>query len=324
VSEIKTIAQTIDLSVGYSKAGKVLCLFEKLNLTLAAGELVCFMGPNGIGKSSLIRTLAGLQKPLDGNIHIPKEKAVALVLTDKITANHMSVYDLISYGRYPYLNWNISLSEKDHALINEAIALVHIEPLINKRLYELSDGQLQMAMIAKALTQNTPILLLDEPTSHLDLNNRVEIMNTLRELSRTAGKAILVATHELDLALQTADLIWLATHDKKIKVAIPEDLVLDGSFDQVFQFKGFDLKTGKMHHKPYRNIAVSLTGEGHEYLWTKNALERAGYQLEKKSPIGIIIKTAAGSLSWEINSERINNEFTSLAGLLDSLKSLYH
>jgi len=324
VSEIKTIAQTIDLSVGYSKAGKVLCLFEKLNLTLAAGELVCFMGPNGIGKSSLIRTLAGLQKPLDGNIHIPKEKAVALVLTDKITANHMSVYDLISYGRYPYLNWNISLSEKDHALINEAIALVHIEPLINKRLYELSDGQLQMAMIAKALTQDTPILLLDEPTSHLDLNNRVEIMNTLRELSRTAGKAILVATHELDLALQTADLIWLATHDKKIKVGIPEDLVLDGSFDQVFQFKGFDLKTGKMHHKPYRNIAVSLTGEGHEYLWTKNALERAGYQLEKKSPIGIIIKTAAGSLSWEINSERINNEFTSLAGLLDSLKSLYH
>ncbi len=324
MSEIKTIAQTIDLSIGYSKAGKVLCLFEKLNLTLAAGELVCFMGPNGIGKSSLIRTLAGLQKPLDGNIHIPKEKAVALVLTDKITANHMSVYDLISYGRYPYLNWNISLSEKDHALINEAIALVHIEPLINKRLYELSDGQLQMAMIAKALTQDTPILLLDEPTSHLDLNNRVEIMNTLRELSRTAGKAILVATHELDLALQTADLIWLATHDKKIKVGIPEDLVLDGSFDQVFQFKGFDLKTGKMHHKPYRNIAVSLTGEGHEYLWTKNALERAGYQLEKKSPIGIIIKTAAGSLSWEINSERINNEFTSLAGLLDSLKSLYH
>jgi len=324
VSEIKTIAQTIDLSIGYSQAGKVLCLFDKLNITLAAGELVCFMGPNGIGKTSLIRTLAGLQKPLGGNIHIPKEKAVALVLTDKITATHMSVYDLISYGRYPYLNWNISLSEKDQALINKSIALVHIEPLVNKKLYELSDGQLQMAMIAKALTQDTPILFLDEPTAHLDLNNRVEIMNTLRELSRTAGKAILVATHELDLALQTADRIWLATHDKKIKVGIPEDLVLDGSFDQVFQFKGFDLKTGKMHHKPYRNIAVNLTGEGHEYLWTKNALERAGYQLEKKSPIGIIIKAAAGSLTWEINSEGINKEFNSLAGLLDSLQSLRH
>jgi len=322
VSEIKTIAQTIDLSVGYSKAGKVLCLFEKLNLTLAAGELVCFMGPNGIGKSSLIRTLAGLQKPLDGNIHIPKEKAVALVLTDKITANHMSVYDLISYGRYPYLNWNISLSEKDHALINEAIALVHIEPLINKRLYELSDGQLQMAMIAKALTQDTTILFLDEPTSHLDLNNRVEIMNTLRELSRTAGKAILVATHELDLALQTADRIWLATHDKKIKEGIPEDLVLDGSFDQVFQFKGFDLKTGKVHHKAYRNISVNLSGEGHEYLWTKNALERAGYEIGKNSQIRIHIKTSGSSTSWSVTSESINQEYNSLAGLLYSLQSI--
>jgi len=322
VSEIKTIAQTIDLSIGYQESGKALCLFEKLNISLAAGELVCFMGPNGIGKSSLIRTLAGLQKPLGGNILIPEGKAVALVLTDKITTTHMSVYDLISYGRYPYLNWNISLSEKDHALINESIALVHIEPLVNKRLFELSDGQLQMAMIAKALTQDTPILFLDEPTSHLDLNNRVEIMNTLRELSRTAGKAILVATHELDLALQTADRIWLATHDKKIKVGIPEDLVLDGSFDQVFQFKGFDLKTGKMHHKPYRNMSVNLTGEGHEYLWTKNALERAGYQLEKKSPIDIIINPVAGGLTWRINSAGINKEFNSLASLLDSLKSI--
>jgi iron complex transport system ATP-binding protein len=243
------------------------------------------------------------------------------VLTDKITATHMSVYDLISYGRYPYLNWNISLSEKDHALIKEAIALVHIEPLINKRLYELSDGQLQMAMIAKALTQDTPILFLDEPTAHLDLNNRVEIMNTLRELSRTAGKAILVATHELDLALQTADRIWLATHDKKIKEGIPEDLVLDGSFDQVFQFKGFDLKTGKVHHKPYRNISVNLSGEGHEYLWTKNALERAGYEIGKNSEISINIKASAGSTSWSVTSESINQEYNSLAGLLNSLQS---
>lgn len=320
MSDNKTIAQTFDLSVGYTQDGKDLCLFENLNITLAAGELVCFMGPNGIGKTSLIRTLAGLQKSLGGKIEIPKEKAFALVLTDKITATHMSVYDLISYGRYPYLNWNISLSEKDHALINEAIALVHIEPLINKRLYELSDGQLQMAMIAKALTQDTPILFLDEPTSHLDLNNRVEIMNTLRELSRTAGKAILVATHELDLALQTADRIWLATHDKKIKEGIPEDLVLDGSFDQVFQFKGFDLKTGKVYHKPYRNISVDLSGEGHEYLWTKNALERAGYEIGKNSEISINIKASAGSTSWSVTSESINQEYNSLAGLLNSLQ----
>lgn len=320
MSENKSIVRTNELSIGYNQDGKVLCLFEKLNITLQEGELVCFMGPNGIGKSSLIRTLAGLQKPLGGTMQIPKEQAIALVLTDKITASHMSVYDLISYGRYPYLNWNISLSEKDHALIQEAIDLVHIQPLINKRLYELSDGQLQMAMIAKALTQDTPVLFLDEPTAHLDLNNRVEIMNTLRELSRTAGKAILVATHELDLALQTVDRIWLATHEKKIKEGIPEDLVLDGSFDQVFQFKGFDLKTGKVYHKPYRNITVSLTGEGHEYLWTKNALERAGYQVEKKSPITITVITSINNITWTLVSEKVNEVFTSLAQLLGHLK----
>lgn len=321
MSENKTIVKTTDLSIGYDQDGKVLCLFENLNINLAPGELVCFMGSNGIGKSSLIRTLAKLQKPLSGKVNIPKEQSVALVLTDKITATHMNVYDLISYGRYPYLNWDITLSEKDYALINEAIALVHIEPFVNKRLYELSDGQLQMAMIAKALAQGTPVLFLDEPTAHLDLNNRVEIMNTLRELSRTEGKTILVATHELDLALQTADRIWLATHDKKIKEGIPEDLVLDGSFDQVFQFKGFDLKTGKVHHKPYRNISVNLTGEGHEYLWTKNALERAGYEIGKNSQIRINTKASGSSTSWSITSESINQEYNSLAGLLNSLQS---
>jgi iron complex transport system ATP-binding protein len=235
---------------------------------------------------------------LGGSIQIPADQAVAMVLTDKITATHMTVYDLISFGRYPYLSWNISLSERDHTLIKQAIAIVHIESLVDKRLYELSDGQLQMVMIAKALAQDTAVLLLDEPTAHLDLNNRVEIMNTLRELSRTAGKAILVATHELDLALQTADRIWLATRDKKIKTGVPEDLVLDGSFDKVFQFKGFDLKTGKVHHQPYRNLSVNLKGEGHEYLWTKNALERSGFETGESSVISVDIKADPNSINW--------------------------
>lgn len=321
MSESTIIVQTNDLAVGYHQNGKILYLFENLNISLATGKLVCFMGPNGIGKSSLIRTMAGLQKPLSGSITIPSRQAVALVLTDKITAAHMKVYDLISYGRYPYLNWNIDLTEKDHAFINEAIAITHIESLIDKRLYELSDGQLQMAMIAKALAQDTPILFLDEPTAHLDLNNRVDIMNTLRNLSRSAGKTILVATHELDLALQTADRIWLATHDKKIKEGIPEDLVLDGSFDQVFQFKGFDLKTGKVQHHAHRHVSVTLKGAGHECLWTKNALERSGYKIEN-SPIIVDVKSEESKTSWVLSMTGTNITCHSLSELLQQLSHI--
>lgn len=283
----QSILSTKNLSVGYASEKHNHTLFDSLNLDLKQGQLVCFMGPNGIGKSTLIRTLAKLHDPLSGEIKINgldegkknTPTKLSVVLTDKISAMNMTVQELIAFGRYPYLEWNIKLSPEDIETINQAIKLTNIQHLGSKKLYELSDGQLQMTMIARALTQNTPIILLDEPTAHLDLNNRVEIMNLLRNLARNEGKAILVSTHELDLALQTADLIWLAGADKKIRSGIPEDLVLNGSFDEIFRFKGFDLKTGKVFHESFRKIAVQLSGEGYEYLWTKNALERTGYTI---------------------------------------------
>ena len=272
------------------------------------------MGPNGAGKSTLIRTLARLQKPLAGTLSDTTEKSIALVLTDRITSISMSVYELITFGRYPYLGWNITLSPEDKQIVDEAIRDVRIQHLVDKKINELSDGQLQMAMIARALAQRTPILLLDEPTAHLDLNNRLEIMNLLRTLARTQHKAILVATHELDLALQTADLIWLATPEKKIKIGIPEDLVLDGSLDEVFQFKGFDLKTGKINHEPHQGISIALVGSGHELLWTKNALERNGFEISENGKIKVIIESDK-SLVWKIGDK----EFHSLKELLGVL-----
>jgi iron complex transport system ATP-binding protein len=307
--------ETTKLSTGYVVKGKRQILFEDLELKLNAGELVCFMGPNGIGKSTLIRILAGLQKPLSGEIKGVDSKSVGLVLTDRSTATNMTVEELITYGRYPYLDWNISLSDEDKKIIEDSINQVHIQHLKEKKLYELSDGQMQMAMIARALAQQTPVLLLDEPTAHLDLNNRVEIMNLLRSLSRNAGKAILVATHELDLALQTADLIWLATPEKKIKIGMPEDLVLDGSFDDVFQFKGFDLKTGKVQHETHRGISVQLIGEGPEFFWTKNALERSGYSVVEKSTLIVSIHKDE-KLFWKLGEKH----YQSLSQLLCELE----
>ncbi len=321
MSESKTIALTTkELVVGYKQNNQEFPLFEKLNLSLRSGELVCFMGSNGVGKTTLIKTITGLHKPISGSVEI-NNQSIAVVLTDRITSALMTVYDLVTYGRYPYLDWSVSLSDFDHELIEKAIRQVHIEALTDKRLVELSDGQLQMVMIAKALAQNTSILFLDEPTAHLDLNNRVEIMNILRSLSRTERKTILIATHELDLALQTADRIWLATPDRKILEGIPEDLVLDSTFDTVFQFKGFDLKTGKVSHEPYRGIEINLHGNGYEYLWTKNALERSGYKINSSSKIKITISQKENKTAWSLLSEDSIEVFFSLEKLLHSLEN---
>ena len=305
-----------NLTVGYSADHKNI-LFENLEIKLRAGELVCFMGSNGVGKSTLIRTLAGLHPPISPINKIEVDpKHIAVVLTDRVNAVNMTVEELVTYGRYPYLDWNIQLNDRDQEVIERAIDLTHIQHLRSKKIYELSDGQLQMSLIARALAQDTPIILLDEPTAHLDLNNRVEIMNLLRNLSRKENKAILVATHELDLALQTADVIWLANRNKKIITGIPEDLVLNGSFDETFQFKGFDLKTGKVFHEAWRNKSVRLIGEGHEYLWTKNALERNGYSVAETATTKIKIEKSNESLTWVID------DYKNCSGIKDLLYNL--
>ena len=316
-----SLLQIQNLSVGYSSKENSNSLFDHLDLNLTASELVCFMGPNGIGKSTLIRTLAGLQKPLSGAISTKKK--IAVVLTDRIHTYNMTVRDLVTFGRYPYLNWNIKLNQEDYSIIDRSLAQVHLEHLADKNIEELSDGQLQMTMIARALAQETEILLLDEPTAHLDLNNRVEIMNLLRHLARTTNKAILIATHELDLALQTAEKIWLATSNKKILTGLPEDLVLDGSFDEVFKLKGFDLKTGKMSHEAHRKISVQLIGEGHEYLWTKNALERSGYEIATDSQIKITLIKEGNKTVWKLPSTDLNRSYDTLNKVIIELKNLY-
>jgi iron complex transport system ATP-binding protein len=314
-----------DLTVGYGSH----ILFEKLALELCQEELVCFMGPNGAGKSTLIRTIGGLQKPISGHVtisahreknHDEFSKKIALVLTDQVRDVNMTVFEMVSFGRYPYLNWDIRLSRGDEDIILQAIRQVNIEHLKDQKVHQLSDGQLQMTMIARALAQDTPIIILDEPTAHLDLNNRVEIMKLLRHLAKAMKKAILLATHELDLALQTADLIWLTDKSKNIITGIPEDLVLNGAFDQTFLFKGFDLKTGKVQHEIFQKLQIHLSGNGYPYLWTKNALERNGFHIaEKKQGVGVEVISEGHILLWRTSE---GHNFASIKDLLAHLCQL--
>ena len=314
------------LRLGYSGTEKDI-LFRDIDVSLEGGRLVCFMGANGIGKSTLLRTLAGLQKPLAGSItypakekEMPLEKWISLVLTDKVTAPNMTVRELVSLGRYPYLSWGLELSATDATIIDEAIRATRIEQLIDNKVDELSDGQRQLAMIARALAQHTPVILLDEPTAHLDLNNRVEIMRLLRTVARTMKKAILVATHELDLALQTADLLWVATAQKTIAVGMPEDLVLNGTLDEIFNLKGFDLKTGKVNHEPHKDVKVNLTGSGYEFLWTKNALEREGYSIDSNATITIEVNNDSKKIEWTIATANLKKMVFSISQLLAELR----
>ncbi len=303
--------KTERLSIGYKRKGFEHVLFDGVNLHLNSGELVCLMGPNGIGKSTLMRTLAGLQPALGGYCTPLNEKTMALVLTERVNAGNMTAWELVGFGRYPYLNWVARLTAEDKKKVDHALGLVGIADLANKNISELSDGQMQMVMIARALAQETPTLLLDEPTAHLDLNNRLAVMKLLQQLARKTQKAILVATHELDLALQLADVIWLATNDKKILTGMPEDLVLSGAFDEVFQLKGFDLKTGKVFQEPFRNRTVKLEGTGPIYLWTKNALERNGFTISDTAALKIVVSEQR----WKLNEK----EFTTISGLLTRL-----
>jgi iron complex transport system ATP-binding protein len=318
---------TKNLAVGYVHKRAENRLFENLDLTLRGGELVCFMGPNGAGKSSLLRTLAGLHQPLSGKVElIPTDskhnsaQLISVVLTDRVNTLNLTVEEIISFGRYPYLGWNIRLSAADRSIIQASIEQVRLQQLLGRKVYELSDGQLQMVMIARALAQDTPIILLDEPTAHLDLNNRLEIMNLLRDLSRHTGKAILVATHELDLALQTADLIWLTGKNRDILSGLPEDLVLNGSFDEIFRFKGFDLKSGKVQQRPYRDKTLQLKGEGPALLWTKNALERNGFlvsQEEQETSISLVQHEA--DLKWIVKKNNFVREVDSIQKVVELL-----
>ncbi len=284
----KTI-ELVDLSIGYKDSKSVKVVAKHLNASIYAGELTCILGANGVGKSTLLRTLTLHQKKLGGNIlfngnsidqYSQKDLAtlVSVVLTEKIDIKNMTVHNLVSLGRAPYTNFWGAISEQDQSIINESIRLVKIENLANRFINTLSDGERQKAMIAKALAQQTPVILLDEPTAFLDFPSKVEMMQLLHSLSRKTGKTIFLSTHDLDLALQIADKIWLMDEQKSIKTGVPEDLSLNGILSDFFERKGicFCKETGLFRVENSTRDWVSIYGGGNISMMVKKALLRYG------------------------------------------------
>lgn len=233
-----------DLSIGYKHKKSKAIIASHINIELQQGELVGLVGANGIGKSTLLRTLTKVQPSMSGSVSIINKnindystidlaKALSLVLTEQIASKNLSVSELVALGRQPYTNWVGNLSENDKTIIKNALQLTNIEHLKDKRCYELSDGQLQKAMITRALAQDTSLIILDEPTTHLDMYHKAYVLKLLQKLTRDTQKTILFSSHEIDLAIQLCDKMIVMT-ENNVVIDTPKNLIKQGVFNRLF------------------------------------------------------------------------------------------
>ncbi len=328
------------LTIGYKPSrAKQIVVADSINLTLQAGELVCLLGPNGAGKSTLMRTISGMQEPLAGQVLIDGEnihtmpaqeraKRLSVVLTQRVAAGLLSVYAMVGLGRYPHTNWAGTLSEKDHEVIQWAIKAVGAEELTHRNVTDLSDGERQKVMMARALAQEPRMMILDEITAFLDLPRRVEMMRLLRKLARETNRAILLSTHDLDLALRSGDRIWLLPKGGTVQTGAPEDLVLNGAFEEAFANEGvdFDRQQGafRVHHS-FRG-SVSLTGEGILRYWTQRALEREGlHTLDERGTDNswhVEIENADSDPVWRLHRGGEIHQYDDLLSLTAHLRGM--
>jgi iron complex transport system ATP-binding protein len=324
------------LTIGYPTARSNKPVAGPLDFTLNPGELVALLGPNGAGKSTLLRTLAGLQVPLAGRLTLqgkdlaalgPAERArqLSIVLTDRVEAGGLTTLELVRLGRHPHTGWLGGLSAHDEERVQAALAATGTTVFSARRVAELSDGERQKVLLARALAQDTPVILLDEPTAHLDLPNRVALLRLLHSLARDTQKAILLSTHELDLALQAADRLALLTAGGALHLGTPEDLVLAGTFAAAFAREGlaFDAATGTFPLHAAQGPAVRLLGSGPAALWTGRALARAGYTLAPgpAALAELTVATGPAGYHWVLIGPAGGQQGTTVAALLAALAS---
>lgn len=327
-----SVLQTHDLAIGY--AGRPTCIIAgQINVSLRAGELVCLIGPNGAGKSTLIRTLAGMQPPLNGHATLMRDdvhqlsarelaRRLSVVLTERVNPGLLTAYTLVSLGRHPHTDWSGRLSARDDTAVRDALEAVGAVELADRQVIELSDGERQKIMIARALAQEPAVMILDEPTAFLDLPRRVEVMQLLRHLAHDDARAILLSTHDLDLALRTADRIWLMTAEGELHVGAPEDLILSGAFEAAFRAEGvtFDVQTGAFRINGRPHGAIRVDGAGLPALWTRRALERAGFAVTDDGAVLAQVEAAPGR--WRLILDGESTEYDSLYDLVAAVEKL--
>ncbi len=319
------------LSVGYKQAGEArLEILNDLNLKSAHGEMVALIGSNGIGKSTLLRTLAGFQPWFSGSISIGgkgletfdhRELAciMSFVSTESVRVPNLSVFDLVAYGRFPYTNWIGMLTEEDNFIVSEAIEKVGLRGFERRSVLQISDGERQRAMIARALAQDTPLIVLDEPTAYLDVSNKYEIFHLLQVLAAEKNKTVILSTHDLNIALREVDKLWIVTAKGNYQGA-PEDAVLNGWLNHIFtnEHVGFDAEEGDFFFRKKFREKVKVDGTGLPFTWTLRALNRKGYQIVSHAEPDFRIIATEGN--WELIRRGNSVQFKSIYQLLAFLE----
>lgn len=261
----KETVQLRNLAIGYpdKKQGRK-CIAHHINATLYGGQLTCLLGANGAGKSTLLRTLSGFLPPLEGEVLIEgkllceytaneRARTIGIVLTERPELHHLSVRELAGMGRSPYTGFWGRLSKDDETIVDEALRMVGMVEMATRMVDTLSDGERQKVMIAKALAQQTPVIFLDEPTAFLDYPSKVEAMLLLRRLAHETGKTVFLSTHDVELALQTADTLWLMKRANPLIIGSPRELADMGALENFFIGKDFTFDKEEMRFRVMNN-----------------------------------------------------------------------
>jgi iron complex transport system ATP-binding protein len=317
-----------DLQVGYDRhaGSRQSIVYGPISTEIQTPEIIGIIGRNGIGKSTLLRTLTGIQHSIQGTILIrgqeiskisrsDRARLISYVSTEAVHVQNLRVLELVSMGRFPYTNWFGKLTGMDQDIIQDSIQQTGIGHLVAKPVYQLSDGERQKVMIARALAQDTPVILLDEPTAFLDLPARHETLRLLNNLSRYKNKLIIFSTHDLSIAMDEVDKLWLLT-DEGLMEGAPEDLLINQGFRKLFNNSDLDFDARSLVFRFSRDLKkrIKIVGDEKYVIFTRKAMERIGFSsiINEDTDLTISVRTDTSVPVWQVNGPDLQRSFHSI------------